>query len=72
MSMFLEVSKAYAASDNQCAHCYGKLSLIRRLSGGTPFCSAVCEETHHRKVNAAVEAKNRWYAYLRHADPRSA
>ncbi len=72
MSMFHDTSKAFAASDVECAHCYEKLGLIRRLSGGAPFCSVVCEEQNRRKISAAVEAKNRWYAYLHHASPRGA
>ena len=72
MSMFYEVSRASPASESQCTHCYGKLGLILRMSGGAPFCSAVCEEQNRRKVSAAIEAKNRWYAYLRHASSHSA
>lgn len=71
MSLQREEQKAEsrAALKNQCTHCYGKFGLIRRSGGaGAQFCSALCMESHARKISEAVEEKKRWYAYLRYSN----
>jgi hypothetical protein len=59
------VLKQREARRKRCEQCGKPFGLIRRRNAGRQFCSVPCMDRHTESVRKAVEAKARWYTFLR-------